>query len=254
VSLDPIKVGADTPADVTGMDLARLGGGCAVLTTASFLVGIVLMASSGVQTLIPDTGVDNLKWIEDVDSAGDLFIAGAWLTILGGVFGLIALVCVYDAFRDAGRLMILAPVLAVVGLTLVTISHLIPIAMASELVPGYVDADASTKDSLTVVSNALARISLAVNYTGDILLWGVVVPMYAFAILRTRVIARWIGWLGMVAAFFAGWLGLLSPLSSLIDGITFIGFVAFFVFMASMGIALLRRKVSTPTLPAAAAH
>ena len=128
--------------------------------------------------------------------------------------------------------------------------------MASELVPGYVDADASAKDSLTVVSNTFARTSLAVNYTGDILLWGVVVPMYAFAILRTRVIARWIGWVGMVTAFFAGWLGLLSPLSSVIDGFTFIGFVGFFVFMASMGIALLRRGAggATPIGPAVPAR
>jgi hypothetical protein len=51
------------------MNLSSVGGGCAVLTTVCFLVGIVLMASSGVQVLIPDTGVDNLKWIDDVDSA-----------------------------------------------------------------------------------------------------------------------------------------------------------------------------------------
>jgi hypothetical protein len=94
--------------------------------------------------------------------------------------------------------MILAPVLAVVGMTLVTISHLMPIAMAKELVPGYVGADASTKDSLAVVSNTVAQTSLVISYAGDVLLWGVVVPMYAFAILRTRVIARWIGWVGVV--------------------------------------------------------
>jgi hypothetical protein len=250
--VDSVRVKADTRTDVRGINLTTVGGACAVLTTAWFVVGIVLMASSGVQTLIPDTGADNLKWIDDVDSGGDLFIAGAWLGILGGVFGLIALVCVYDTFRSAGPLMILAPVLAVVAWALVTISHLIPIAMANELVPGYVGAHGSTQDSLTVVSNTLAQTSLVINYTGDVLLWGVVVPMYAFAILRMRLIAGWIGWVGIVTAVFAGWLGLLSPLSSVIDGITFIGFVAFFVFMASMGIALLRRKVSAPTLPAAA--
>jgi hypothetical protein len=234
------------------LSLGTVGAVCALVTVASFVVGIALMASSGVQVLIPDTGSDNLKWIDDVDSAGDVFIAGAWLVILGGVFGLIALVCVYDTFRSAGPLMILAPVLAVVAWTFVTISHLIPIAMANELVPGYVAADASTKDSLAVVSNTFAQTSLAVNYTGDLLLWGVVVPMYAFAILRTRVIARWIGWVGMVTAFFAGWLYLLSPLSSLIDGISFIGFVGFFVFMASMGIAILLRRRRSAAEPAPA--
>jgi hypothetical protein len=37
--------------------------------------------------------------------------------------------------------MILAPILGAVGLTLVTVSHLIPIAMGDELVPAYVAAD-----------------------------------------------------------------------------------------------------------------
>jgi hypothetical protein len=134
-------------------------------------------------------GADNVSWINDVDSGGDLFVAGAWLAVLGGGFGLIALVGVYDTLRHAGQLMILAPVLAIVGLTLVTISHLIPIALAKELVPGYGAASASTKDSLTVTSNTLAQISLVINYAGDVLLWGIVVPMYAWAILRTRVIA-----------------------------------------------------------------
>jgi hypothetical protein len=240
---------ADTAAVVREINLTALGGICAALTTVLFVVGIVMMAASGVQTLIPGTSADNLTWIDDVDSGGNLFIAGAWMAVLGGAFGAIALVCVYDALRDGGRLMILAPVLAVIAWTLVTISHLIPIAMADELVPGFVAAHGSTKESLTVVSNTLAQTSLIINYAGDLLLWGVVVPMYALAILRTRVIARWIGWVGMVTAVFAGWLGVLSPVSDVIDGITFIGFVAFFVFMAGMGIALVRREIGVSAVP-----
>jgi hypothetical protein len=37
--------------------------------------------------------------------------------------------------------MILGLILGAVGLTLVTVSHLIPIAMAYELVPAYINAD-----------------------------------------------------------------------------------------------------------------
>jgi quinol-cytochrome oxidoreductase complex cytochrome b subunit len=69
----------------------------------------------------------------------------------------------------------------------------------------------------------------------------VVVPLYAWAILKTRAVSRWIGWLGFVSAFVAGWLGLLAPASSAIEGITTIGFFAFFAFLLALGIALLRR-------------
>ena len=79
------------------------------------------------------------------------------------------------------------------------------------------------------------------------IIWGVVVPIYALAALKTRAfIPGWIAWVGLVAAVFAGWLGLFAPASSVIDGITFIGFVAFFVWMLVLGIALLR----LPSVPA----
>ena len=228
----------------TERNLITVGAVCAVLTTAAFVVGIALMASSGVAVLIPDTGQDALDWVADVDDANGAFFAGAWLVIAGGLLGMVALVGFYDALREAGRWLILAPVLSVVGITLVTISHLIPIAMAYELVPGYVNADAATKASLTVTTDTLAAVSLALNYTGDALLWAVVVPLYAFAILKTSIVSKWIGWLGLVVGIFAGLFGLLSPASSVIDGLTFIGFIAFFVFMACMGVALLRRRAT----------
>ena len=224
------------------LNVITVGAVCAVLTTVAFVAGIALMVSSGVQVLIPGTGQDAIDWIVDVDDANGAFFAGAWLVIVGGILGLVAIVGFYYALREAGEIMILAPILAVVSITLVTTSHLIPIAMGYELVPEYVDASEATRASLGVTLDTLAATSLVLNYVGDVLLWGVVIPMYALAILKTAVVSKWIGWLGIVVAVFAGWLYLLSPASSVIEGISFIGFVAFFLFMLCMGIALLRRR------------
>jgi len=120
-------------------------------------------------------------------------------------------------------------------------SHLTAIAMAYELMPGYTVADAATKTSLATTADTFAVLALVVNYTGDVVLWGVVVPMYAVAVLKTSVVPRWIGWLGVGVGVFAGLGDALSPASSVIEGLTFIGFVAFFVWTAAMGVALLRR-------------
>ena len=79
------------------------------------------------QVLIADRY--RLYWIAAVDGAGELFFVGAWLVILMGYLGIVALVGFYDTLRLAGPAMILAPILGAVGLTLVTVSHLIPIAM-----------------------------------------------------------------------------------------------------------------------------
>ena len=229
-----------------GLRLSTIGAICAILTTVSFVAGGVLLgSSSNGQDLIPQTGADGLEWIADIDAASDLFFAGAWLIILTTLVGAVALVGLYEVLKDAGEVMVLAPILGVVGLVLVTISHLIPIALAYEFVPGYVAAADAKKASLAVTFDTLANLSLVLNYTGNALGWGVAVPLYAVAILRTRALPRWLGWVGLVAAVFAGWLGLLSPASSVIEGISVLGFLAFFVFMLGFGIAVLVRQRRT---------
>lgn len=225
-----------------GLRLSTIGAVCAILTTVSFMLGGVLLGSSGVQVLIPPTGADGLDWIADVDSANSTLFVGAWLIILTTLVGTVALVGFYDVLKSAGPVMVLAPIMGVVGLGLVTISHLIPIALAYEFVPGYIAADEATKASMAASFDTFASLSLVLNYTGNALGWGVAVPLYAIAILKTAAVPRWIGWLGLVVAAVAGWLGLLSPASSVIEGITTLGFIAFFIFMLSMGIALLLRQ------------
>lgn len=223
------------------MTVTRIGAWCAIGLVVCFAVGIALMAASGVQVLIPETGKNGLDWIKDVDEASGAFFAGAWLVIAGGIFGLVALIGFYQALRGAGEWLVLAPILAVTSLTLVTISHLLPIALAYELVPNFKASEADIFDTF-------ASLAAVLNYTGDVVLWGVVVPMYAVAILKTGVIRRWIGWLAIVVGVFAGLGETLSPASSVIEGATFIGFVAFFVWMAAMGASLLRGR---PTASAA---
>ena len=222
--------------------LSTVGAVCAILTTVSFVAGVVLLGSSGGPDLIPPTGSEGLDWIAEVDSAADGFLVGAWLIVLTTLVGIVALVGFYDALKDAGPVMILAPIVGVVGLSLVTISHLVPIALAYEFVPGYVAANETTKTSIAVTFDTLANLSSILNYVGNALGWGVAVPLYALAILRTSVVPRWIGWLGLAVALLAGWLALLAPASSVIGGISVLGFLLFFAFMLIMGIALLRRR------------
>jgi hypothetical protein len=155
--------------------------------------------------------------------------------------GIVALVGFYDTLRSAGPVMILAPILGAVALTLVTVSHLIPIAMGYELVPAYFAADLAGQATLAATADTFAAIALVTNAAGNFLGFGVVVPLYAVAILTTRALPRWIGWLGLLVGAPAGWL-VLSPASSVIASISNIGFIGFFVFMLSMGIALLRHR------------
>jgi hypothetical protein len=158
-----------------------------------------------------------------------------------GFLGIVALVGFYDTLREAGPVMILASVLGAVGLTLVTVSHLLPIEMAYELVPAYVQAAPAGQAPLATTLHFAATAQVA-NAAGNFLGWGVVVPLYVAAILITRALPRWIGWLGLLVGFLAGWLGLLSPASGvIISNGSSLGFIGFFIFMLRMGVALLRR-------------
>jgi hypothetical protein len=132
----------------------------------------------------------------------------------------------------------------------VTVSHLIPIAIGYELVPVYLAADPAGQAMLAATADTFAAIALVTNAAGKFLGFGVVVPLYAVAILTTHALPRWIGWLGLLVGALTGWLGLLSPASSVISAISSIGVV---VFMLSMGIALLRRRPKVDELTQASA-
>ena len=123
-----------------------------------------------------------------------------------------------------------------------TVSHLVPISLAYELVPSYAAAEPAAQATLAATFDTFAATALVTNSAGNFLGWGVAVPMFAVAILKTRLLPRWIGWLGILVGVLAGWLGLLDPVSEVFEGISTIGFLGFFVFMVSIGVAILRRK------------
>lgn len=226
---------------MTRLRLSTVGAVCAIAAVVCFVVGVAAMASSGVQVLIPETGHAGREWIADVDSAGGLFLGGAWLIILMGLLAIVAYLGFYDMLRHAGPVMVLVPVLGSVGLTLVTVSHLIPIAMAYELVPAYTGSGPVAHVSLAAIADTLASTALVTNTAGNFLGWGVATPLVAVAILSTRALPRWLGWFGLLVGLLAGWLGLLSPVSGVFEAISTLGFVGFFAFVLSMGISMLMR-------------
>jgi hypothetical protein len=183
------------------------------------------------------------EWIVDVDAASGSFFLGAWLIILMGFLGIVAFLGFYEVLREAGPVMVLAPALGAVGLTLVTVSHLIPIAMSYELVPGYVEAGPVAQASLATTADTLASIALVTNSAGNFLGWGLATPLVGVAILQTRLLPRWIGWLGLAVGLLAGWVGMLSPVAEPFEAISTLGFFGFFVFLLAMGVAMLRSRV-----------
>jgi hypothetical protein len=61
---------------VRDLRLSTVGAVSAILTTLSFVTGGVLLNTSGVEDLVPETGREGVNWIADADGAGDLFFVG----------------------------------------------------------------------------------------------------------------------------------------------------------------------------------
>ena len=232
--------------------VSTVGAACAIAAVACFLVGGAAMSSSGVQVLIPETGEAGRAWMQDVSAAGMPFLAGAWLVILMGFLAMAAMLGFYDALRRTGPVLLLAPVAGVIGLTLVTVSHLIPIAMAYELAPAYTEATPAAQNAMAVTADTLAATATATNIAGNFLDWGIAVPLFAVAVLHTEDLPRWIGWLGLAAGLLAGWVGALAPASAAFEALSSIGLLGFFVFLLSLGIAMLRRERRSARTPAGA--
>jgi hypothetical protein len=110
--------------------VATVGAWCAISTVPVLIGGGALLSSSGAGDLIPQTGTVGQKWLLAVASAPGAFAAGGWLLILMGYLVLVAFVGLYFTLREAGSIMVLAPVLGVAAMVLVTVSHLLPIGSA----------------------------------------------------------------------------------------------------------------------------
>ena len=106
--------------------------------------------------------------VADVQDAGSWFVAGAWIVGLAGLVGIVALVGFYDVLKQAGPVMIIAPIAGALGLTLVTASHVIPIAIAQELAPSYAENAA--------VFDTFASDCLLLDYFGNVFNRAVATP------------------------------------------------------------------------------
>ena len=127
-----------------------------------------------------------------------------------GYLVLVAFVGLYFTLRDAGSIMVLAPVLAVAAMVLVTISHLIPIGMAYEPGPSLRCSGDESGGAWSGGGRAGGH-QRGHQCCRECAGLGGGRPLYAWAIFKTRALPGWIGWLGLVVAALAGWLGLFAP-------------------------------------------
>ena len=155
----------------------------------------------------------------------DTLIIGHWFDALALVLIMPAALGFFQALRQAGPLLWIAVVAFLTGVIFVLAHEFIRLGISYELVP-----------------NTLGQTGWLAAGVGSVLIVGVGVPLFSFAILRTSVLPKWIGWLGMIVVVAN--VALAMVLLGVFESISTPWFLTrvFLVWLAAMGVVLLRLK------------
>ncbi len=211
------------------MSLVRVGGVCAILMVVS---GIVARIFFGL---------------------GDL-LTGHWFDVLALLLLMAAALGFYQALHEAGDVLWIAVVAFFTGIIFLLFHEFIRLGIGYELAPAIADANTATRPALEVMANTLRQTSWLAAGVGYVLIFGIGVLLFSFAILQTSVMLKWIGWLGLIVvavnvallALLTGVFHIIKPpwLWPMATGITLL-------WVLAMGVVLLRLK--EPVAPDSAA-
>ena len=163
------------------ISLVRVGGVCAILavvsiTMARIVFGNAWLTSRGVET----------------------FIIGHWFYVLALLLAMAAALGFYQALHKAGAVLWIAVVAILTGFIFLLFYEFIRLGIGYELAPAIADASTATRPALEVMANTLRQTGRLAVDVGYVLIFGIGVLLFSFAILRTSVVPKWIGRLGLI--------------------------------------------------------
>ena len=191
------------------ISLVRVGGVCAVLAVVSGTMARIAFGNEWLKS----RGVDTL-------------ITGHWFDVLGVLLFMVAALGFYRALRQTGPLPLIAVVASLTGGIFLFFHEFIRLGISYELVP-----------------NTLGQTGWLAAGVGSVLIVGVGILLFSFAILRTSVLPKWIGWLGLVN--LAAHVALVTVLSGVFENIRppwLLAMGTFQGWVLAMGVVLLRLK------------
>ena len=155
------------------ISIVRVGGVCAILLVVSAIVARIFFGF------------------------GDI-VTGHWFDVLSLLLFMAAALGFYQALHVAGAVLWIAVVAFFTGVIFLLFHEFIRLGIAYELAPAIADASTATRPALEVMTNTLRQTSWLAAGVGHVLIFGIGVLLFSFAILQTSVVPKWIGWLGLI--------------------------------------------------------
>ncbi len=192
------------------ISLVKVGGVCTILAVVSGIMARIVFGNAW----LASRGVDTL-------------ITGHWFDVLALLLSMPAALGFYRALDEASAVLRIAVTAFVTGTIFLLFHEFVRLGIGYEL----------------VVPDTLVQIGWLAAGVGYILIYGIGVLLFSFAILRTSVIPKWIGWLGLInVAVHAVLLTVLSGVFESVSPPWWLAVGASMGWVLAMGVVLLRLK------------
>lgn len=219
------------------LNLVRLGGILELIAVGLVVVSIALAASAGLMERTPDPAGMG-QWLQDVAANQGVYVANSWSLVVNHLLEIVFFLALFQLLRKVSDTTWIAVAAGTLGLLLVSLSGIFQVGLA-QLASSYAGAGSGEQAAILPAAIALERIRLATNVAGTTVAWGIGGVLFALAMLRSEIFARWLGWLGL-ATFALLWISALQLVWPALESAFMLAMPLMFVWLVGMSVALLR--------------
>jgi len=221
----------------------KAAGVCSIVFVVIFVVSTILLLTSGV---VADP--EKIEaFLQNVNN-NTQYAIGLGGFLLGSLFLIPTFLGFYQALSEAGRILWVALAVSLTGVTILLIPIPMELGVVRQFASGYAEAGFSEKPTLEVMARTLLETRIWLYILGLFLSLGIGVVLFSIGVLRTKVIAHWLGWIGVVVGVLYAILLLLFPFlaPSNVIYMAILGVVRTltFAWLVIMGVFLLRLRES----------
>jgi len=150
----------------------------------------------------------------------------------------------YVVLKPAKAYALFGLVMYYVGMTIALVHEVFRVVLFARLPPAYVAASEVSKPTILVLGDVLSHAEAVFDLIGFIVLLGLSLSAFAIAILRLRVVPRWLGWVLLIPAVGVGLI--CFPLAfvgvAAAEILILPGMLVFTVWSIAIGLVLIRWK------------
>jgi hypothetical protein len=189
---------------------------------------------------------DPLQYFQMIQDSRSVFLLYGWGGVVGTLLTVPYIVAFYEAIKDAGPMVLLSMIVALIGVVLATFGFFKPLTTVYEYVPLGLEASPEALPSLKVAAAVSVGVFEIPWALGSFLLFGLGFGLIAYYAWRTATGPKWLNVVGL-AAGLSGIVWLTPFLPFLEPVATFLRFLNILTIMIwSIGLSVVLVRLIEP--------